>query len=686
MRIGTKFAIFMACAAVLPLAAASAVFLRTSGNVGQEIAREGARVLSERVTSDMRRALEQGAIALSERRENALQTTRLFASEIAARLSAQATEETPPPPSEAEFLLSALPHTGGTTTIDLERVEVVLADDAERDHLAGTLSKLSGLVELMRPMYLRNRSTVRHFLIALDDGISLIYPAGSVPDLNDPRERTLYLSSIERNAPLWSGPNGTEQQSLTASAPIQYADGRFAGVVSVDYRLDEILNRALDPGHLPGETAAYALQMRTDDPQLLPYALGHIRAGETSWRLEKNILPVMLDGDDQWLKVVSDMRSKVPGLETVVREGKKEVWAFGPTEGTETGAFALAVVSPAEIFDEIDSVAGNFVDQAFNDQLRYAIGFAVAVAILAAMAGIGAARSMTRPVREMHNAAKALIKGDFTVRIAASGRDELGQLASGFNLMVPALEARLKQQKDLDIAREIQQHLVPKAAPNIAGFDVAGLTRYSDETGGDYLDYIDLDKGGVAAVIGDATGHGVGAALLMATARSALRTNTQSLNAAKAVVGATNRQLAADSAGGRFVTMLYVVLGPDNDDIQWISAGQEPALVFDPEADTFERLEGEGIPLGVDAEWTYEAKTTTLKAGQIFVAVTDGVREAKRADGTTFGGERLRDAIRKGAGRGSQAISDLILEDVTAFMDDTGFGDDLTILVVQRTK
>lgn len=687
MRIGTKLAVSLVCAAVIPLAAASAVFLKTTSGVVNEIAEEGATRLAGRVTGDMRRSLEFGAISFAEQRKSAIQTAKFLSIELADRLSDAGAAEAQAA-AESEFLFGELPsRTAEGDAINLDRMSAALADDATRDRIAGELTKLSGLTALAKSVYLRNRDSLSHIVVALDDGLTLTYPAGGAPELGDAREAPWYLRTLEQGEAIWSGPSQSDPEHLIASAPIQFGDGRYAGAVALVNRLEATLVKAIGLSHLPADARAYLLQTPVDDPQLLPHTVASLTPDTGSWRVSDGLLPVSLDGDDQWLKIVSDIRTGVPGLETAEHEGDREVWAFGPAAQSSDGDLTIAVAVPAKIVDDVRTVATDFVESTFDGQLRNALGFAVIAALLAAVAGIVGARSLTRPIRQLRDAARQLARGDFSVRVAANTRDELGDLSAGFNKMVPALEERLKQVRDLNIAREIQQHLMSKTYPTVEGYDIAGITEFCDETGGDYLDWFDLDDNHVCLAIGDATGHGVGSALLMTTARAALRTGARHHGAAiEHLLTDTNRQLATDSSGGRFVTMLLLTIDRASGAFTWISAGHEPALIFDPAAASFEKLEGDGIPLGVDADWRYQVSSAKLKNGQILMAVTDGFLEAKRADGSVYGNERLQEALRAAVDRGSEAICRHLLDDVKAFLDGAPFQDDVSVMVIRRSQ
>lgn len=492
-----------------------------------------------------------------------------------------------------------------------------------------------------------------------------------------------YLGALERAAPVTFGPAGAFGSTMIAAVPLQYPDGRFAGVAAIDARLGAMAAQTMSGGQLPPATIARLITVPADDPNLLPHEAARIAAEAAEWTVHPKAKPLTLDGDDTWLKVVSDMRSGVPGLETPVRMGSREVWSFAPIGKTADADLAIAVISPYSVIDAAHTRAQTVVEGAFETQLQGAVGFALVAALLAAGAGIYGARTLTRPIRDIHGAAAKLADGDFSVRLPAGGSDEFGDLARGFNDMVPALEARFKVQKDLDIAREIQQHLMPKGAPTIDGFDIAGTTEYCDETGGDYLDFIPLPDHSLAAVIGDVTGHGVGAALLMASARATLRTHADHAEDAAALLRAVNRQLAGDISGGRFMTLLFARLTPGQSRIGLISCGHEPALIFDPSTGSFATCSGEGIPLGVDAEWRYEMTELEIEPGTIVIGYTDGLREAQRGDGEPYGLERLKAVIRREPNRASQTLCALIKEDLHTFLGDAPIVDDISILIIR---
>ena len=199
---------------------------------------------------------------------------------------------------------------------------------------------------------------------------------------------------------------------------------------------------------------------------------------------------------------------------------------------------------------------------------------------------------------------------------------------------------RIKQ--SLNLASEVQQNLLPQKAPSMDQLDIAAKSIYCDETGGDYYDFIipDTDQNkqlGVA--IGDVSGHGISSALLMATVRASLRQRVSLPGEAATVISDINRQLVRDvEDSGQFMTLFYLTIDPKQRHLNWIRAGHDPAIFYDPDTDSFQELGGSGVALGVMENWEFKAnKKTALRKGQIIVVSTDGIWEACNPRGEMYG-------------------------------------------------
>jgi PAS domain S-box-containing protein len=194
-----------------------------------------------------------------------------------------------------------------------------------------------------------------------------------------------------------------------------------------------------------------------------------------------------------------------------------------------------------------------------------------------------------------------------------------------------------EQEMALRLAREVQQ-LYYGAKVSVPGFDIAGAAQPADETGGDYFDFISMPDGCVSIVIGDVSGHGISAALVMAETRAYLRSFVTTCEDAGMVLSLINRVLAKDLRGGRFVTLLLVCLNPRERILTYASAGHEPGYLIDESGNIHTEFLGSGPPLGLfpDAEYS-SSKPIPLSTHQALLLLTDGITESAAHDGTEFG-------------------------------------------------
>lgn len=240
-------------------------------------------------------------------------------------------------------------------------------------------------------------------------------------------------------------------------------------------------------------------------------------------------------------------------------------------------------------------------------------------------------------------------------------------------------------QRDLNIARTIQQGLLPRSNPVLPGFDVAGWNRPADETGGDFFDFLPLEDGRLAVAIADATGHGIGPALVIAEARALFRALVGGQAGLERAVNDMHRLLCLDLPENRFVTAFCGVLDPAAGILEFLSAGQGPILLYEAASGTVRDLPAQGLPLAFFPEATYEGATRVeLAVGDVLVLLTDGFYEWSREDGEAFGEERVANLIR---GLSASPAADMIAalyEAVLGFSAGTLQGDDLTAVIVKR--
>ena len=267
----------------------------------------------------------------------------------------------------------------------------------------------------------------------------------------------------------------------------------------------------------------------------------------------------------------------------------------------------------------------------------------------------------------------------FLLRYFGQGRDEA---------MAALDKEHRRVQHSLSLAMEVQQNLLPNADPVIAGLDISGKSTYCDETGGDYYDFLEVGgsaNGKIGIVVGDVSDHGIPSALLMATVRAHIRQRCSASGNLDLVVADVNRKLAQDvKESGRFMTLFYAEIDRPQSMIRWVNAGHDPAMVFDPSKNNFEELNGSSnLALGVMEDSKYTEAQREIAPGQIMVMATDGIWEARNADGEMFGKDRLHKVIRENASATANEMQTAVFESVRRFRNDARLEDDMTLVVVK---
>jgi len=243
-----------------------------------------------------------------------------------------------------------------------------------------------------------------------------------------------------------------------------------------------------------------------------------------------------------------------------------------------------------------------------------------------------------------------------------------------------------EEKKALALAAKVQQGLMPSGSPRFPGLEVAGRSVPSQYAGGDYFDYLEDGPGGerfLRTVVGDVTGHGLDAALFMATVRGFLRMRSAQPGSLAGVVADLNVHLARDTRdSGRFMTLLLMEFRPF-EGVRWVRAGHDPALLYDPLSGGFTEFLGQGMALGVLEDAAYAESLAPWPApGQVLALGTDGIWEARGASGEMFGKERFKASIRSRARQGAPAILEGVFEDLHAFAGPV-LEDDATLVVVK---
>jgi len=244
-----------------------------------------------------------------------------------------------------------------------------------------------------------------------------------------------------------------------------------------------------------------------------------------------------------------------------------------------------------------------------------------------------------------------------------------------------ALEQIRQQQR---AATLIQRNLLPSSAPKIDGYDIAGASTPAQDVGGDLYDFIPAPGGKWAICLGDVSGKGVPAALLMANTQATLRAQTLAGGDVKERVGRANTHISESTGHESFVTLFYSVLDPALHTLTFSNAGHDPALLYTADARPT-KIASLGPALGVIAPFDYGEATIVLDSGDVLVVYSDGVTDATNAMGEMFGIERLQVVIARHKSLPATELVSGVLAAVDEFVGEAPQFDDLTLVVVKRT-
>jgi sigma-B regulation protein RsbU (phosphoserine phosphatase) len=292
--------------------------------------------------------------------------------------------------------------------------------------------------------------------------------------------------------------------------------------------------------------------------------------------------------------------------------------------------------------------------------------------------------NLTRSVNRLTGALSRVAGGDFSARVTVRSNDVIGYAGEVVNEMTEGLAERERLRAALQVAQEVQLNLLPRRPPKMAGLDLAGASLYCDETGGDYFDFLQPSADEMSVLVGDVSGHGVPAALLMTTARGFLRQRAALGGDPVHIVTDVNAALCRDvGESGRFMTLFYAAFDGEARRMTLVNAGHEPALLYDPEDDAFQHVGGRGLALGVIPGYGYRDRRLKMKPGQILVLATDGVWETTNAAGRPFGRDRLKALIRENRDRPAEEAVRAVIEAVEAFREGLPRHDDVTLVLIK---
>lgn len=249
--------------------------------------------------------------------------------------------------------------------------------------------------------------------------------------------------------------------------------------------------------------------------------------------------------------------------------------------------------------------------------------------------------------------------------------------------------AQRRLEEELLNAREVQRILLPRKAPPITGYRIAGDNMAARTVSGDYYDFITLGENHLGIAIADVSGKGLPASLMMAMGRSVLRANAEPWFSPAKALAVVNRILYPDMRQDMFVSMIYLIAKGDTGEIVLARAGHDPPMIYRAKDRTVEDLQSHGLAVGVDEGPVFERHTEdhafSMEPGDTLLLYTDGVNEAQNAKGDEFGLERLRDVFRQAAPQGADHVIKQLHAEVADFVGDFPQTDDMTLVVLEKT-
>ena len=323
-------------------------------------------------------------------------------------------------------------------------------------------------------------------------------------------------------------------------------------------------------------------------------------------------------------------------------------------------------------------------------------GLFLILEIFALFFGIRITEGFVSAVHALHRGTKALAAGDLDTVIEIPNEDELGDLAESFNEMTVAIRqgredalANERLTRELETAREIQERLLPSEEPELSGFEVTGASIPSREIGGDYFDFILQENGRIGIAIGDVSGKGMPAALLMSNLQASLHGQVIHPSSVAEVVARVNDLIVKSTDPHMFATFFYGVLDTRTGVFASTNAGHNPPMVLRNDG-RVELLKVGGLLLGMMEDMEYRQETITLAPGEVVVMYTDGITEAVGPSAeeddpeAMFGEEALEEVIRSNSHLPAVGLKEAILAAVAQHTQGVAQSDDITLVVIRR--
>lgn len=390
-------------------------------------------------------------------------------------------------------------------------------------------------------------------------------------------------------------------------------------------------------------------------------------------------------------------------------------WGNGASD--KYGPVLQVTTRPAVLYSHLFAALGEFVTGVTYILLGIAIFFAV-IELIALIIGTRMTRTATAAVADLYDATRHVDRGDFSHRIPVKSNDQLADLALSFNSMTASIEKLMLEQRekqrlenDLAIAKEVQDQLFPRQVSELESLEVHGFCRPARTVSGDYYDFLAASSHKMILAVGDISGKGISAALLMATIHSAVRAySLESMPQLRepvavgavagsgrmmatwpegtevspgALLGLLNHQLFESTPPEKYATLFLAIYDGRTRALTYSNGGHLPPILIGKDGGV-RRLEAGGTVVGLFDGMTYDEDSVEMHPGEVFLAYSDGVTEPENDFGE-FGEQRLIDIVRENRNLPLAQISQLVTAAVDTWIGDKEQPDDVT-LVLSRAR
>ncbi len=592
----------------------------------------------------------------------------------------------------------------------------------------------TGVQSELRSLQAANSAMAHEFAARVDQGA-----AGDLPALD--RLRQLDQEWEDRQVAVWlngklildSGPMRIQQRPLTlpgflkfpfsnvvrdhdelylrSAVAVPVRQGKLVALASEPFDEHLVQNLATDLGEITLYSKGFVV--RTPEPASANVSTESRRQASgtgpgketTNYELDtSNAEPAFTTGTVPPSSGVGDRLVKFATSLFVVN------WDTGATDSPA----AISVQTRLSmLYNRLFAALGDFAPAIEFLLLFMGIAFAL-IELVALLIGIGLTRTITRSVAKLYQATQHINRGDLSHRIRVQSRDQLATLETSFNRMTESLEKLLAEQKEkqrleneLIIAQEVQAQLFPKEITQLESLEVHGFCRPARTVSGDYYDFLALNSHKLTLAVGDVSGKGISAALLMATIHSAVRAyrfETVPAAGLPVVVGADSESMLARGSNGhgvspsamlsllnhqlyestpteKYATLFLGVYDGVSRRLTYSNGGHLPPIIISPDGG-IRRLEAGGMVVGLFDNMSFDEGTVQLRPGEIFVAYSDGVTEPENEFGE-FGEARLIDLVCGNQDLSLVRISDIVSEAVSDWIGAKEQPDDITLVLAR---